>query len=89
MTTSLLKAGWRRADHGNWREDSRELALRTPETARGIEFDGVVVVEPGEFPKNLGRVGALYTSLTRANRELCIVHFAPLPDALRHNGRHS
>ena len=89
MTTALLSAGWRRADRGNSAKDTRQLALRTPESARGVEFDGVVVVEPGVFPKNLGRVGPLYTSLTRANRELCVVHFAALPDALRHYGRRS
>lgn len=38
-----------------------------PVTARGMQFDGVIVVEPGAFPRNLGRVGPLYTRLTRAN----------------------
>lgn len=55
--------------------------------ARGLEFDAAVVVEPGEFPKNLGRHGLLYTSLTRANRKLAVVHTLPLPDALRRHGR--
>lgn len=85
---ALLGRQWRRGTHaGDWRKDDRVLALRTPETARGVEFDGVVVVEPGAFPRNLGRVGPLYTSLTRANRELAVVHHAALPDALRRHAR--
>lgn len=89
LEKALLSGGWRRSDQlGDWRKNDRLLALRTPETARGVEFDGVVVVEPGVFPRNLARVGPLYTSLTRANRELAVVHHQPLPDALRRHGRH-
>lgn len=85
---ALLSAGWRRSEQlGDWRADGRLLALRTPEAARGVEFDGVVVVEPGAFPRNLARVGPLYTSLTRANRELAVVHHQALPDELRRYGR--
>jgi DNA helicase IV len=88
LEKALLSGEWRRSDHlGDWRKDDRLLALRTPETARGVEFDGVVVVEPGVFPRNLARVGPLYTSLTRANRELAVVHHQPLPDGLRRHGR--
>lgn len=64
-------------------KDSLVIYLLTPENSRGLEFDGVVVVEPDLFPRNLGRYGALYTSLTRANRELAVVHAQPLPDPLR------
>lgn len=87
---ALLQAGWRRnaAQAGpEWSKDSTKLAVRTPETSRGVEFDAVVVVEPAAFPKNLGRVGPLYTSLTRANRELAVVYSQALPDALRRHGR--
>ena len=88
LEKALLSGEWRRSDQlGDWRRDDRLLALRTPETARGVEFDGVVVVEPGVFPRNLARVGPLYTSLTRANRELAVVHHQPLPDGLRRHGR--
>lgn len=85
---ALLAAGWRRSSQTHdWQRAGRKIALRTPASARGVEFDGVVVVEPGAFPKNLGRVGPLYTSLTRANRELAVVHHEPLPDPLRHFSR--
>ncbi|RWR25209.1 hypothetical protein D8Y24_03210, partial [Agrococcus lahaulensis] len=51
--------------------------------ARGLEFDGVVVVEPAEFPENYGRQGVLYTALSRANRLLTVVHHKALPKELR------
>jgi hypothetical protein len=63
-------------------KDGLQVRLYHPEKARGLEFD-VVVVEPGAFPENVGRQGQLYTSLTRANRELAVVWHGPLPDRLR------
>ena len=48
--------------------------------AKGLELDGVVVVEPAgivaEMPQGLR---ALYVALTRATRELAVVHTQPLP----------
>lgn len=89
---AMFARGWRRvpnSEHG-WRHDgghpARHLQIHVPESARGLEFDAVLVVEPAAFPLNMGRAGQLYTSLTRANRELCLVHHAPLPDALRKAG---
>jgi hypothetical protein len=50
---------------------------------KGLEFDGVVVVEPArivaESPQGLR---ALYVALTRATQRLTIVHGEPLPSAL-------
>ncbi|GAA2163101.1 AAA family ATPase [Pedococcus bigeumensis] len=89
LEQSLLSAGWRRSERqGDWQKEGRLLALRDAEAARGVEFDAVVVVEPGAFPRNLARVGPLYTSLTRANRELAVVHHQALPDELRRHSRH-
>ncbi len=81
----LRTRGWviERADATKWRRDSRALTVIDPDHARGLEFDGVVVVEPWAFPPNLGRRGQLYTALTRPNRELVIVHQKPLPEELR------
>lgn len=61
----------------------RAVRVLDPEQARGLEFDAVVVVEPGAFPKRAGQHGLLYTSLTRADRELVLVHAEPLPSELR------
>lgn len=86
---AMYKFGWRRTkgDDHMWTRDEERLAVHVPESARGLEFDGVVVLEPAAFPKNVGRAGQLYTSLTRANRELVIVHHRALPDELRRAGR--
>ncbi|MGW1056947.1 UvrD-helicase domain-containing protein [Micromonospora rubida] len=82
----LLSNGWRRTDTavgaGDWTMEGRRLAIRTPDSARGVEFDGVVVVEPRYFVRQEEFAGTLYTSLTRANRELVVVHSKPLPEPL-------
>ncbi|MFN2606676.1 MAG: UvrD-helicase domain-containing protein [Acidimicrobiales bacterium] len=59
------------------------VALLAPQTAKGLEFDAVVVVEPArivaESPHGLR---ALYVALTRTTRRLRVVHAEPLPPAL-------
>lgn len=64
-------------------KDGQTLMVLHPERARGLEFDAVVVVEPNEFPENVGRIGSLYTSLTRATKELTVLHSKGLPKDLR------
>ncbi len=87
----LGRRGYRRdgADLTRWSKGKVAIRALPPEEARGLEFDAVVVVEPGAFPENLGRTGQLYTSLTRANRELAVVWHRDLPDPLRRAGRGS
>lgn len=89
MIGELGRRGWRREERGFnvWHRGELTLRLYAPEDARGLEFDAVVVVEPGAFPENLGRTGQLYTSLTRANRELAVVWHHDMPDALRRASR--
>jgi len=85
----LGRTGWRRpgVTMHRWGRGDLTLSVYVPEDARGLEFDAVVVVEPGMFPENLGRTGQLYTSLTRANRELAVVWHRNLPDPLRRSAR--
>jgi DNA helicase-2/ATP-dependent DNA helicase PcrA len=86
----LRRSGWTYDGRDNilMRDDFRIRVLR-PEEARGLEFDGVVVVEPSKFPENVGRQGVLYTSLTRANQELIVVHSEALPLQLQNrSNRH-
>ena len=64
-------------------KDSSQIRVLRPEEARGLEFDAVVVVEPSDFPENVGRQGVLYTSLTRANQELVIIYSKKLPQPLQ------
>jgi DNA helicase IV len=60
-----------------------QVAVLTVADAKGLEFDSVIVVEPGgiiaESPR--GR-SDLYVALTRATQRLGVVHAGPLPGAL-------
>ena len=85
----LLKRSWHQLGHDKrfWIHGEFQANVITPEIARGLEFDAVIVVEPSSFPQNLARLGSLYTSLTRANRELIVIYSDQLPDALRQASR--
>jgi hypothetical protein len=51
--------------------------------AKGLEIDGVVVVEPGRIVQSeLQGMRALYVALTRPTQRLTIVHSEPLPAPL-------
>jgi DNA helicase IV len=51
---------------------------------KGLELDGVVVVEPAAIvAAEQQGLRALYVALTRSTRRLTIVHAEPLPDAMR------
>ena len=53
-------------------------------SAKGLEFDAVVVVEPAEMLAETPRgANDLYVALTRATQRLAVVHAAPLPTMLR------
>jgi DNA helicase IV len=48
--------------------------------AKGLEFDQVVVVEPGEILAESARGGHdLYVALTRATQQLVVLHAQDLP----------
>jgi DNA helicase-2/ATP-dependent DNA helicase PcrA len=83
-------SGWSAEDRWTWADrDLNRYSFLTPEEARGLEFDSVVVVEPATFRANSGSDGRLYTSLTRANLELVVVHARPLPAALAREAQRS
>jgi DNA helicase IV len=81
----LLNHGWKAhaTEASTWERNSLSIRLLPPERARGLEFDAVVVVEPAEFPENVGRQGVLYTALTRANRYLTVVYGRALPGGMK------
>lgn len=89
LTTALASRGWRRdAASGTWRQTGGgcRVSVIGPERARGLEFDAVVVVEPDDFERVDGRHGELYTSLTRANHELVVIHSKAMPRELAGRG---
>lgn len=57
---------------------TRSVVLLDPRQAKGLEFDHVLVVEPGRYGTS-----DLYVALTRATQRLGIVHREELPSALR------
>ncbi|MCX3064254.1 HelD family protein [Streptomyces beihaiensis] len=57
---------------------THRVVLLDPRQAKGLEFDSVLVVEPGEFG-----VSDLYVALTRATQRLGVLHGGVLPEALR------
>jgi DNA helicase IV len=57
------------------------IAVMTPQDAKGLEFDGVVVVEPAAMiGAREGGSGDLYVAMTRATQRLDIVHADALPE---------
>lgn len=63
----------------------RAIAVLDPPTAKGLEFDAVIVVEPAAFLRE-EELGArlLYIAMTRCVQHLSVLHVEPLPEALRH-----
>jgi DNA helicase IV len=59
------------------------IAVLSPQAAKGLEFDAVLVVEPVQIIES-GEAGgrALFVALTRAVQELVIISTAPLPALL-------
>lgn len=62
--------------------DHRQITSLTPANAKGMEFDGVVVVEPAQILGQSHGLGLLYVALTRTTDHLVIVHDQPLPTIL-------
>jgi DNA helicase IV len=61
-----------------------QITLVPVTLAKGLEFDHVIVVEPGEIATGESRgLQRLYVALTRAVSRLTVLHTGPLPEALR------
>jgi DNA helicase IV len=62
---------------------SEPLVLLAADAANGLEFDSVVVVEPGVIAGETARgLRTLYVALTRPTQRLTVVHLSPPPAAL-------
>ena len=60
-----------------------KLTLLPVGLVKGLELDGVVVVEPARIVAEEAQgLRALYVALTRATKRLVVVHAEPLPEAL-------
>ena len=60
-----------------------DVTVLPPDIAKGLEFDSVVIVEPGLIVKESNQgVRALYVSLTRTTNRLSLVYAEQLPEQL-------
>ncbi len=82
LAATLEAHGLRAVDHVHDLADG-EVPIFGPEAVKGLEFDGVVVINPHELLDGSDR-GArlLYVAMTRAVQELWFVSDAPLPAPL-------
>ncbi len=58
----------------------QDIVVIDPREAKGLEFDGVIVLEPSRLvDEHHGRVGDLYVAMTRATQRLRLIAADPLP----------
>ncbi len=58
----------------------QDIVVISPKEAKGLEFDGVVVLEPAAMLNHEhGKVGDLYVAMTRPTQRLRLITSAPLP----------
>ena len=63
--------------------DTERIPLLEAIDTKGLEFDGIVVVQPDEIvAESDAGIRTLYVALTRATQRLTVVHRAPLPAVL-------
>ncbi len=61
----------------------QDIVVIDPREAKGLEFDGVIIVEPAALLAGAnGRVGDLYVAMTRPTRRLRLVTSVPLPEGI-------
>jgi superfamily I DNA/RNA helicase len=60
--------------------DAARVSVLTVEQAKGLEFDGVVLVEPAAILAESPRgINDLYVAITRPTQRLHVLHARPLP----------
>lgn len=58
----------------------QDIVVISPREAKGLEFDGVVVLEPSTMLNHEhGKVGDLYVAMTRATQRLRLIAALPVP----------
>lgn len=61
----------------------QDIVVITPREAKGLEFDGVIVLEPAEMLKpELVRVGDLYVAMTRPTQRLRLISTGEIPEGI-------
>ncbi len=61
----------------------QDIVVTTPREVKGLEFDGVVVLEPAEMLKQEAvRVGDLYVAMTRPTQRLRLISTGEIPEGI-------
>ncbi|MFJ3958764.1 HelD family protein [Arthrobacter sp. NPDC090010] len=61
----------------------QDIVVISPQDAKGLEFDGVVILEPQELlDAAQGRVGDLYVAMTRPTQRLRLIASAGVPEGI-------
>ena len=80
QATSALRAAYGRRVGTGAGSYEQDIVVISPREAKGLEFDGVVVLEPSMMLNHEhGRVGDLYVAMTRPTQRLRLIAAAPVP----------
>ncbi|ACL39498.1 ATP-dependent DNA helicase [Pseudarthrobacter chlorophenolicus A6] len=78
--TSALRAAYGRRIGTGAGSYEQDIVVISPREAKGLEFDGVVVLEPSTMLNHEhGKVGDLYVAMTRATQRLRLIAAQPVP----------
>ncbi|MDQ0664942.1 DNA helicase IV [Arthrobacter ulcerisalmonis] len=78
--TSALRAAYGRRIGTGAGSYEQDIVVISPREAKGLEFDGVVVLEPSVMLNHEhGKVGDLYVAMTRATQRLRLIAAQPVP----------
>jgi len=70
-------------EHTDATDPTDRVSVMNVAEAKGLEFDAVIVVEPGVLVASSPQgLRALYVAMTRATQHVTLVHAGPLPSAL-------
>jgi DNA helicase IV len=84
VAAEMTASGLDFVDARSTSELADHLTLLSPRAVKGLEFDAVLVVEPGRIvTEEDSGLRVLYVVLTRAVQHLTIIHAEPLPPVLR------
>jgi hypothetical protein len=83
LSAALAAAGLDHAVLGPDSDGSNRMLVIPATLAKGLEYDHVVIAEPGDIVAAEDRgLARLYVCLTRAVTTLTVLHARPLPDQL-------
>ena len=79
---ALGEAGLEAGDTRKAMELDKPISVVDPPTAKGLEFDVTIVVEPADFVDLPNGLRLLYVALTRSVQRLLIVRAGEMPSPL-------